>query len=111
MAESQEKDEDSYSDFGDISVEKTAHERNELEEYLKLPIEKVMDPLMWWYNNRNVYPCLSRMALDYLSAPRKLLFIAFIILLIISYSYIYCCGTNVLARSTYLAIHSQFPLT
>jgi len=68
---SQEKDDDSYSDFGDISVGKTAHERNELEEYLTLPVEKVMDPLMWWYDNQNVYPCLSRMALDYLSAPGK----------------------------------------
>ena len=44
-------------------------EHDELDEYLFLPIDKVKDPLKWWYVNRQVYPQLSRMALDYLSVP------------------------------------------
>ena len=71
MATTGKEDQDDDDDFGNISVGKMAHERNELEEYLALPVEKVKDPLKWWYDNRNVYPRLSRMALDYLSAPGK----------------------------------------
>jgi hAT family dimerisation domain. len=43
--------------------------RSELDDYLKLPLERVQDPLKWWYNQRRVYPTLSRMARDYLSIP------------------------------------------
>jgi hAT family C-terminal dimerisation region len=43
--------------------------RNELEEYLALPVEHVKDPVKWWYVNRKAYPNLSQMALDYLSIP------------------------------------------
>jgi hypothetical protein len=49
----------------------TAKVRNELEEYLALPVEKVLDPLMWWWDHRIAYPQLSRLAVDYLSVPGK----------------------------------------
>ena len=44
-------------------------ECNELDEYLSLSVEKVKDPLKWWYANRKAYPQLSCMALNYLSVP------------------------------------------
>jgi hypothetical protein len=64
----QESD-DPLGEFGNVSVTKKAFRRNELEEYLALPVENVRDPLKWWYENRRAYPILSRMGLDYLSIP------------------------------------------
>ena len=46
-------------------------EPHEIDVYLTSAVEKVKDPLMWWWDHRKVYPNLSRMALDYLSAPGK----------------------------------------
>lgn len=53
--------------------------QDELEDYLRTgpenlkykekTKEKVMTPLEWWVRHRDVYPKLSRMALDYLSIP------------------------------------------
>jgi hypothetical protein len=57
-----------FADFGNLSVT-TAPRSNELDDYLRLTVENVADPLVWWHNNRFVYPMLHRMALDYLSAP------------------------------------------
>jgi hypothetical protein len=42
---------------------------DELDEYLSLPIERVRDPIAWWWEHRNTYPQLSKMAFDFLSAP------------------------------------------
>ena len=42
---------------------------SELDEYLRHPVESIKDLLARWYNNRFIYPNLSRMALDYLSVP------------------------------------------
>ncbi|THH13347.1 hypothetical protein EUX98_g9738, partial [Antrodiella citrinella] len=43
---------------------------NELDHYLKQPREDAGDnALKWWYDHHTVYPCLSRMARDYLSIP------------------------------------------
>jgi len=44
-------------------------EVDELNEYLSLPIERVCDPLAWWWEHRHTYPQLSAMAFDFLSAP------------------------------------------
>ena len=43
----------------------------ELDCYLSTNIEYVADSLQWWYEHNQIYPCLSRMALDYLSIPGK----------------------------------------
>jgi hypothetical protein len=32
-------------------------------------VKGVEDPLAWWYENRGSYPCLWRMARDYLTIP------------------------------------------
>lgn len=45
---------------------------NELDDYLSRPPETFKscpNPLRWWYEHRERYPRLSRMALDYLSIP------------------------------------------
>ena len=41
----------------------------ELNDYLSLPIEKVHDPIGWWWDHKAMYPKLSHMAFDYLSVP------------------------------------------
>jgi hypothetical protein len=58
------------TDFFDIPME-GIQEPNELDEYLSQAIEKVKDPIAWWWDHRTVYPRLSAMALDYLSIPGK----------------------------------------
>lgn len=45
--------------------------RDEIDRYLSTDPEKVDNVLLWWYEHRAVYPCLSRMALDYLTIPGK----------------------------------------
>jgi len=60
-------------EFANISINLTKSTRlSEIDEYLRLPVENVSDPLKWWYDHRRVYPNLSRMALDYLSIPGKI---------------------------------------
>lgn len=34
-----------------------------------MDVEHVVDPIAWWYERRDTYPHLSRMALDYLTIP------------------------------------------
>lgn len=47
-----------------------AIDQDELDTFLTSPCEDTNgDPLAWWMKNRARYPRLSRMALDYLSAP------------------------------------------
>jgi hypothetical protein len=42
---------------------------DELDRYLSTDPEIVEEVLMWWHEHRGMYPCLSRMALDYLTIP------------------------------------------
>ena len=58
----------SVADFGNISVAAPS-KISEMDRYLREPVENAADPLKWWFQNRLSYPKLSRMALDYLSAP------------------------------------------
>jgi hAT family C-terminal dimerisation region len=48
-----------------------ADHTDELKYYLDSDPENISDPLLWWTRMQNVYPCLSQMALDYLSIPGK----------------------------------------
>ena len=43
---------------------------DEIDVFLALPLELVNDPIAWWWNHREMFPNLSRMAFDYLSIPR-----------------------------------------
>jgi hAT family C-terminal dimerisation region len=60
--------EQQFTDLFDIPME-AVPAVSELEVYLLQPIEKVKDPIAWWWDHRVVFPKLSVMALDYLSAP------------------------------------------
>jgi hypothetical protein len=58
--------------FANISVStSTIKKKNELDDYLRAPVENTPDPLKWWHEHRLAYPNLSAMALDFLSAPRE----------------------------------------
>jgi hypothetical protein len=51
--------------------------KSELEIYLEEPIEHTLEldgALGWWHAHRARFPTLSRMALDFLSAPGELSF-------------------------------------
>ena len=53
------------------SSSKTVELRSELDRYLSIDTEVVDNVLLWWWERKSVYPCLSRMALDYLSIPGR----------------------------------------
>ena len=59
--------------------------RGELDRYLDGDPVDVSDALAWWYEQRNLFPCLHQMALDYLSIPGKSLILLLHILLLINY--------------------------
>ena len=67
MQTESENDQD-VIDFFDISMD-GIQKTNELDEYLSQAIEKVRDPIAWWWDYQKVYPWLLAMALDYLSIP------------------------------------------
>ena len=47
--------------------------QDELKRYLSTPWElNIKDGLSWWFDHKHLYPCLYRMAMDYLSIPGKL---------------------------------------
>ena len=48
-------------------------QRDDLDRYLSTHPEQVPDVIAWWHERQAMFPCLSRMALDYLSIPGKLL--------------------------------------
>ena len=43
--------------------------QSKLDRYLEIGTEQVDDVILWWTERKKLYPCLSRMALDYLSIP------------------------------------------
>jgi hypothetical protein len=52
-----------------LSAPRTRELRDELDGYLSIDPEHIVDVLMWWTEKKSMYPRLSRMALDYLSIP------------------------------------------
>jgi hypothetical protein len=58
-------------DFGDVSLGTAAFLVDELDDYLRQPVENTKVPLQWWVRNQKTYPNLHRMALDYLSIPGR----------------------------------------
>jgi len=57
-----------FMDFATVSVG-AQKQHNKIDQYLRHPVETVLNPLQWWIHNRFVYANLSHMALDYLSIP------------------------------------------
>ena len=52
-----------------LSALKKAALADELTQYLAVPTKVASDPLLWWIERQAVYPCLSRMARNYLCIP------------------------------------------
>jgi hypothetical protein len=50
-------------------------QRDELAEWLAQPPVPTEDPLRWWLANRQLYPRLSRMAIDVHAIPGKFCFL------------------------------------
>jgi len=48
---------------------RSSDHHTELDRYLTTDIEHVTDAIAWWHEHHATYPCLSRMALNYLSVP------------------------------------------
>ena len=48
---------------------------DEVDRYLATDTEEVANPLLLWWKCHSIYPCLSRMALDYLSIPGTSVFL------------------------------------
>ncbi|PIL29407.1 hypothetical protein GSI_09459 [Ganoderma sinense ZZ0214-1] len=60
-------DENIFNALVSITRLRVLEKGDELERYLSIPIEDTANPLLWWADRRALYPCLSCMALDYLS--------------------------------------------
>jgi hypothetical protein len=53
-----------------LSAPRRSDLQNELERYLATDPEEVADVLLWWFEQKHIYPRLYHMALDYLTIPR-----------------------------------------
>jgi hypothetical protein len=94
----------------DIDVPSTRSGKTELEQYLAEPIiPGVKDPLKWWYAKRDIWPNLSRMALDYHSIPCTLQITSHLSGTDINLidSHIHQCGARFLARSPRPVVQPQ----
>jgi hypothetical protein len=60
---------DNIFDEPPLPTTQSATLSDKLEHYLSSPVEDAPNPLKWWKSCEKQYPCLSRMALDYLSIP------------------------------------------
>ena len=58
-----------FDDLPALAVLESSELCDELECHLSTDPEFVPDVLIWWYEWRHIYPCLSRMTIDYLSIP------------------------------------------
>ena len=52
-----------------LTAPATSELSDELDHYLSTDPEQVTDIFKWWYERKGTYPCLHRMALDYLTIP------------------------------------------
>ncbi len=58
--------------FDHIPTPSSKHARpgkDEIARYFATVTEETSNPLRWWLERRALFPCLSRMAIDYLSIP------------------------------------------
>jgi len=62
-----------------LKPRETMELEDELAKFLSTPRDlNVKDGLRWWFDHKHLYPCLHRMAMDYLSIPGKFLFLVFV---------------------------------
>ncbi|KIM68762.1 hypothetical protein SCLCIDRAFT_20092 [Scleroderma citrinum Foug A] len=65
----QDRSQNIFNKLPSLAKPKASHEHNELDTYLASDIEDVVDALKWWHERCSTYPCLSRMAFNYLTIP------------------------------------------
>ncbi|KIK92031.1 hypothetical protein PAXRUDRAFT_13465 [Paxillus rubicundulus Ve08.2h10] len=58
-----------FDNLAALAPSKPADLGSELDCYLSTDVEHVANPIAWWYEHHGTYPCLSRMALNYLTIP------------------------------------------
>ena len=79
-----------FDDLPALKPPETKELEDELARYLStLQDLNVKDGLRWWYDRKHLYPCLHRMAMDYLSIPGNFFFFVFAI----NYLLIHICLT------------------
>jgi hypothetical protein len=98
-------DTDNFADFLDIAMDST-NDHNELNKYLSQPLERVRDPIAWWWKHQVMFPTLSAMAFDYLSIPGAS-FTDFNSNSDGICSNLNCCRATFLTRPTALTFHTQ----
>ena len=57
--------------FDNLLNQKNVQSKDEITLYLGMHMEIVNDPLEWWLAQCTIYPCLSRMAINYLMIPSE----------------------------------------
>lgn len=67
----QDKSDNIFDNLPLLSAPKKAELEDELTRYLSTPTVATKDPMLWWVEQKHMFPCLSRMALSYLSIPGK----------------------------------------
>ena len=60
-----------FDNMAALATPKSTELHDELDCYLSSDPEHVVDAVSWWYGCRVEYPCLSRIAMDYLVIPCK----------------------------------------
>lgn len=68
------KSDNVFDNMAALAAPESTDLRDELDCYLGSDPMHVVDAVRWWYDRRAEYPHLSRMAIDYLVIPRKLLY-------------------------------------
>jgi len=60
-----------FDELPALIAPKIAELHDELACYLSTDPKQVKDVLLWWHEHEAMYPCLSHMALNYLTIPGK----------------------------------------
>ncbi|KAF5324406.1 hypothetical protein D9619_011183 [Psilocybe cf. subviscida] len=69
LSDLEDDDDNIFDNMDRLQPVASEETQDKLAQYLAAPVEKVSDGLKWWTARKQMYPRLSRMALDYLSIP------------------------------------------
>ena len=62
-----------FDNMATFAAPESTELHDELDRYLSSDLVHVIDAVHWWHDHHAEYPQLSRMAMDYLTIPCKLL--------------------------------------
>jgi hAT family protein len=60
-----------FDNMATLTAPKTMDLHDELDHYLSSDPEHVVDAVCWWHDRHTEYPCLLRIAINYLIIPYK----------------------------------------